>query len=42
MRPLQFTNELVGEDRRLFALSADQATQLRSVLAQITRVDNRS
>jgi hypothetical protein len=42
MRPLQFTNELVGEDRRLFALSADQATQLRSVLAQITPVDNRS
>ena len=42
MRALQFTNDLVGEDRRLFALSADQATQLRSVLAQITRADNPS
>jgi hypothetical protein len=42
MRALQFTNQLVGEDRRLFALSADEATQLRSVLAQIARADNRS
>jgi len=42
MRALQFTPDLVGQDRQLFALSADQVTQLRSVLAQITRADNPS
>jgi hypothetical protein len=42
MRALQFAPDLVGQDRQRFALSADQVTQLDSVLAQITRADNPS
>jgi hypothetical protein len=42
MRALQFAPALVGQDRQLFALSADQVTQLHSVLTQITRADNPS
>jgi hypothetical protein len=42
MRALQFAPALVGQDRQLFALSADQVTQLHSVMTRITRADNRS
>ena len=42
MRALQSTPDLVGQDRQLFALSADQVTWLHSVLTQITRADNPS
>jgi len=40
MRALQFTPDLVGQDRELFALSADQVIRLDSLLTQITRADN--
>jgi hypothetical protein len=42
MRALQSTPDLVGQDRQLFALSADQVTWLHSVLTRITRADNPS
>jgi len=42
MRAVQLIPDLVGQDRQLFALSADQVTRLDSVLAQITPSDNRA
>jgi hypothetical protein len=42
MRALQFTSDLVGQDRQVFALSADQVTRLHSVLTQIARADDHS
>jgi hypothetical protein len=42
MRALQFTHDLVGQDRQHFALSADQVTRLHSVLTQNARADDPS
>ena len=42
MRAVQLPSDLVGQDRKLFALSADQVTRLESVLTQIIHSDHPS